>query len=365
MSAATIGRDERTRWDSLQGVIPDIRLRNQFLNRPFAGTAAELVAWMGAVQAQEYEHARWGLGLRLAGRPTAADIEQEIAAGRILRTHVLRPTWHFVAAADLRWMLELTAPRVHSRMAPYNRHLELDTRTLTRATTLIERALADAGCLTRAELGEVLRRARIAVTPMRLAHIAMHAELERVICSGPRRDRQFTYALMSRQAPEAMSVDKDAALGELGRRFFQSHGPATVRDFVWWSGLLTAEAKRAIEIARARPFTTGRVLYWTIDSATAAGRPRTQPHVRLLPIYDEYVVAYRDRVAVPHRAMPLIRNVQAVSFQHALVIDGQIAGTWRTRTRTATADVTPGRKLSSRERKALDLEVRRYVRFVT
>jgi hypothetical protein len=144
---------------------------------------------MGAVQAQEYDHARWGLGLRWPATQRRPRFEHEIAGGAILRTHVLRPTWHFVAADDLFWMQALTAPRVHLRMAPYNRRLELDARTLTRATGLIERALGDAESrtMTRAELGQVLHRARIVINPMRMAHIAMHAELEGIICSGPRR----------------------------------------------------------------------------------------------------------------------------------------------------------------------------------
>ncbi len=236
---------------------------------------------MGAVQAQVYEHARWGLGLRLAGEPTAALIEREIAAGRILRTHVLRPTWHFVAANDLFWMQELTAPRVHLRMAPYNRHLELDARTLSRATGLMERALGDRGALTRSELGQVLRRSRIAITPVRMAHFVMHAELEGVICSGPRRDGQFTYALAAACVPRRRRLGRDESLGELATRYFQSHGPATIRDFVWWSGLTTPDAVRASEIARASSQTMDGRIYLTVDNTRASSSKRTartRPH---------------------------------------------------------------------------------------
>ena len=341
------------------------RLRNHYLERPLAGDATDLVAWMGAVQAQEYEHACWGIGLRLAGKPTASDIEGEIAAGRILRTHVLRPTWHFVAAADLLWLLALTAPRVHARMAPYNRHLELDARTLARATRLIERALGDAGCLTRAELGEVLQRGRIQVTPMRLAHIAMHAELESVICSGPRQERRFTYALVSARAPRARRLTRDESLGELATRYFQSHGPATIRDFVWWSGLTTPDAKRAAEIARASSRQAKGRIYWTVESSRPSGRRSGAGFVHLLPIYDEYLVAYRDREAVPHGSMTMLRDGRAVGYQHAIVIDGQVAGTWRTSPRSVgTVDLIPARRLTKPERDAVSAESRRYARFV-
>ena len=318
---------------------------------------------MGAVQAQEYEHARWGIGLRLAGNPTAMSIEKEIASGRILRTHVLRPTWHFVAAQDLQWMLALTAPRVHARMAPYDRQLGLDQKTLTRATTLIERALGDRGCLTRAELGEELRRARIAIDPIRLAHIALHAELERVICSGPRRERQSTYALVSTRAPNSTAFSRDEALGELGRRFFQSHGPATIRDFVWWSGLTTPDAKRAVETIGASATEVHGRTYWTVESTSRRlGKMRPHGAVHLLPVYDEYLVAYRDREAVPHGAMTMRKNGRAVGYQHAVVIDGQVAGTWRP-LQASGVDLKPARRLSAPERKAAAVVSRRYERF--
>jgi hypothetical protein len=331
---------------------------------------------MGAVQAQEYHHARWGLGLRLAGAPTAAAIEREIAGGGILRTHVLRPTWHFVAADDLHWMQALTGPRVHLRMAPYNRRLELDARTLTRATALIERALGneESAVLTRAELGQVLRRARIVVTPMRMAHIAMHAELEGIICSGPRRERQFTYTLAASRARRQRGLGRDESLGELATRYFQSHGPATIRDFVWWSGLTTPDAVRATEIARASSRIVDGRRYFTIDglasvlsapSRSSSSRTRRRRRLHLLPIYDEYLVAYRDRFAVPHGRTTIVTNGRVVGFMHALVIDGQVAGTWRPspRARPGEVDLALVRRLTVSERQELAVVSRRYARF--
>ncbi len=345
--------------------IAEQRLKNQFLSRLRPGTAAELVAWMGAVQAQEYDHARWGLGLRLAGEPSATAIEREIAAGRIVRTHIMRPTWHFVAAEDLFWMQALTAPRVHLRMAPYNRHLELDGKTLARATALIERALGDegSGALTRAELGKVLQRSRITVTPMRMAHIAMHAELEGVICSGPRRERQFTYTLAAGRGGRRR-LGRDESLGELATRYFQSHGPATIRDFVWWSGLTTPDAVRGTEIARASARTVDRRIYFTVDEASATARARRGRRVQLLPIYDEYLVAYRDRFVVPHGPTTIVKNGRIVGFMHAVVIDGQIAGTWRTTAgRPGQLVVAPLRRLTPTERHGLEFVSQRYARF--
>lgn len=325
---------------------------------------ADVVAWCGAVQAQEYEPARWGLGLRTRDSITADEVEQAFTQGRILRTHVMRPTWHFVTPADIRWMLTLTAPRVQRAMAVYNRNQELDARTLSRGTAVFERVLRDGHFLTRLELGERLRRAGLSLAGMRLALLTMHAELEGVVCSGPRRGKQFTYALLEERAPKARVLERDEAVGELCRRFLRSHGPATVRDFVWWSGLLTADAKRGLEIAKARHTAADGLVYWDLEERPS-GDPR-EALVSLLPIYDEYLVAYRDRVAVPHGPSAVQSGAGVpVRFLHALVVGGQVAGTWRTAraSGSVTLEVALLRRLSSRERKALTAEVDRYARF--
>ena len=320
--------------------------------------------WLGAVQAQEYEAAKWGLGLRLRAGATDAEIERAFEQGRILRTHVMRPTWHFVTPADIRWLLELTAPRVQRVMAPYNRKLELDARTLTRGTGIIERALRDRNYLTRVELGERLRRAGLALAGQRLAHLALHAELERVICSGPRRAKRFTYALLAERVPDGERLSRDEALAALSRRFFTSHGPATIRDFVWWSGVTTADARRALDIGKVRRETIGEHTYWTMGEAPRGTRRARLAH--LLPIYDEYLVAYRDRVAVPHGPSVMASFRGPVSFQHALVIGGQVAGTWRPARSSngVVINVSSMRPLTAREGAALADAARRYERFL-
>ena len=266
-------RASRLPHPSMIAAIADERLRRQRLTAAGLRTPEDVVAWFGAVQAQEYEPAKWALALRMREGVVAADLERAFDEGRILRTHVMRPTWHFVTASDIRWLLELTAPGVHRRMAPYNRQLELDTRTLTRALRVIERALRDQRFFTRAELGEQLQRAALPATSVRLAHVAMHAELERVVCSGPRRGKQFTYALLAERAPKALRLSRDEALATLGTRFFTSHGPATSRDFAWWSGLAAADAKRSIDIIKARRLEVSGRTYWTIPDRRRAGSP--------------------------------------------------------------------------------------------
>jgi hypothetical protein len=335
------------------------RLLNQRITRPGPRSPEKLVAWMGAVQAQEYGPAKWGLALRSPPGTTDAAIERAIEKGRILRTHLLRPTWHFVAAADIRWMLDLTAPHVQRTMASYDIQLGLDAGVMTRAMGVIERALGEHRFLTRRELGTHLERAGLPSKTRESAHIAMYAELAGVICSGPRRGKQSTYALLADRAPNALSLPRDEALAELTRRYLRSHGPATIRDFVWWSGLKTSDAKIGLEMNGARSHDVDGLRYWTPNREPADTR-RAKGTLHLLPIYDEYLVAYRDHLVVPRPAY-LLGN-----FQHALVIGGQVAGTWRMILATAglTMDVRPLRRLTSAERRGLVVAATRYRRFL-
>ena len=332
------------------------RLLNQHVSRAVLRRPADLVGRFGAMQAQEYEFAKWAIGLRLQDGPTSAAIERAFHQGAILRTHVMRPTWHFVTPADIRWLLALTGPRLQRLSAPHNRQLELDARTLTRGTAVVERALRDRQYLTRAELGERLRDARLVMSGQRLAQLMMHAELEAVACSGPRRGRHFTYALFAERAAGAAHVERDEALARLCRRYFSCHGPATIRDFVWWSGLTTADARRGVEMIRARREEADGLHYWSVGSDRHEGNRNDLAY--LLPIYDEYLIAYRDRIAVPH--------APGVTFQHAVIVRGQVAGTWTVTRRSATVQVTLTllRPVTRAESRALDSAAARYEGFM-
>jgi hypothetical protein len=210
--------------DPLLDRVATQRLINQRLTRPGSRRPEDVVAWLGAVQAQEYAAARWGVGQRMAAS-TDADVRRAVDAGRLLRTHVMRPTWHFVARDDIRWMLELTAPRVSRIMSHYIRRLELDARLRTRAAGIFERVLGDGPHLTRGDLGVHLARGGVVAKGLRLAMLTMHAELEGVICSGAYRGRELTYALLAERAPRAPRLAREEALAELTRRFFPSHAP--------------------------------------------------------------------------------------------------------------------------------------------
>ena len=341
------------------------RLRRQALFSPEHRTAEKVVAWFGAMQAQEFEPAMWGIGLRLQGKPVVGDVERAVDAGRIVRTHVMRPTWHFVARADIRWLLQLTAHRVHQAMSSYRRKLELDQRLLTRCCTLFERALDGGRFLVRAELAEQLARAKMPMTGSRLAMAVMYAELEGVICSGPRRSRKFTYANLEAQA-SPRGFDRDEALAQLCKRYLQSHGPATVKDFSWWSGLTMADGRRAIDMLKAKRRDVGGLAYWSLDGRLPRLVRARTPATLLLPIYDEYLVAYRDRALVPH-VQSRITKVAGwnVTFQHAVIIDGQVAGTWRVPRADGSIaiDVTLVRGVSARGKQAVIEAAERYGRF--
>ena len=322
----------------------------------------DVVAWLGAMQAQEYPAARWGLGQRMPAGATDEAVRRAVDAGRILRTHVMRPTWHFVTPNDIRWMLELTAPRVHRIMSHYYRREELDAALLTRAAAILERILGNGDHLTRNELGDHLARAGVTAKGTRLAMITMYAELEGLICSGAYRGKQLTYALLADRAPRSKRLSRDAALAELTRRFFTSHAPATQRDFAWWSGLSIADAKRGLEMNRARQESIDGRTYWSIGRAARATRPQL---VHLLPVYDEYLIAYRDREAVPHSVALNAGPGGPLPFLHPLVIDGQLAGTWRPVPAAHGVVVKViARKLTRTERAALAEAAARYGQFL-
>jgi hypothetical protein len=242
----------------------------------------------------------------------------------------MRPTWHFVMPADIRWMLELTAPRVNSAMASYNRKLELDDAIFKRSNAAFAKALEGGRHRTRKELARVLEDAGTTVGGQRLGHIVMRAELDAVICSGAVRGKQHTYALLEERAPDAKALTREAALAELTRRYFTSHGPALVRDFAWWSGLTMADAKAGIELARPDLLreVIGYKTYWFAPSTTTT--KVKDPTIHLLPNYDEYLIAYRDHsaslTAPPSMGSAALYDMLA---RHIVVLNGRVIGGWR------------------------------------
>lgn len=334
-----------------------LRLRHQHLTGAPLASPADVVTHFAAIQSQDYPAALWGVARRTDGA-TLADVERAHDAGEILRTHVLRPTWHFVRAADLRWMQALTAPNVNRHIAGRHRELGLDARTLDRAAAALTRGLAGKS-LTRPELAAVLTRARINADGPRITHMVMHAELAALICSGPRRGKHATYALFDERCPPAAALDRDDALGRLAARYFVSHGPARVVDFAWWSGLSLRDARRAIDIAKLPAHTIEGEPY----VGAVAAPPRAAKTLHLLPDFDEYVVAYRHRAHTLHDGVATSIEMLA---KHAVVRDGRVIGSWsRTRSKAGVAiGLQLVEPLAPAHQRLLAGEVKRYGAFL-
>ncbi|MEX2238293.1 MAG: winged helix DNA-binding domain-containing protein [Dehalococcoidia bacterium] len=345
--------------------IVNLRLRNQRLVEPRLERPEEVVSWLGAVQSQEYQGAKWALAMRT---PDATDesIERAFNDGLILRTHVMRPTWHFVTPADIRWLLELTASRVNAKYRLVYRELELDEPTVAKTTSVLTSALRGGKHLTRAELADALRQSGIPGDARRFNFILQRAELDAVVCSGPRRGKQFTYVLLDERAPVAKPFHREEALAELTRRYFTSHGPATVQDFAWWSGLTIRDIRVGIDMLR------GELVDETIDgkrywlSLVGQSGPLDSPVVHLLPQFDEFLVAYRDRSAAvdpDHSGHPVVDD--AIS-KLVFTVDGRVAGTWSRTPSKGTVGISWSavRDLGEEEIQALAAAAERYGQFL-
>jgi len=342
------------------------RLRNErLIGKPFT-RPEEVVAWLGAVQSQDYAGAKWGVAQRIR-RGRDARVEAAFQEGKIIRTHVLRPTWHFVMPADLRWMLALTAPRVNAAMTYYNRILDLDDATFGRTNAVIGKALQGGKHLTRPEIVRLLAGAGITGTGQRMGHLLVRAELDALICSGSRRGKQHTYALVDERVPPAPKLARDEALAELTRRYFTSHGPALLHDFAWWSGLTVGDARQDVAMVEAELVSAehGGKVYW---SAPAGARVTMKdPTVHLLPNYDELLVAYKDHsVSYDPELGRDVGGREMIFANHLVLLNGIIVGGWR-RTfekRAALVETKLLMRFDAAQRKALAAAADRYGEFL-
>lgn len=327
---------------------------------------ADVVRWLGAVQSQDYAGAKWGVAQRMQ-RATDALIDDAFNRGDIIRTHILRATWHFVVPEDLRWMQALTAPRVQQQCAGYNRRLGLDARLLSRALTIIARALEGGQQLRRRELGELLAQRGIETNGMMLGQVMMHAELECLVCSGAVRGKQHTYALADERIPATKPLERETALALLTRRYFRSHGPATPHDFAWWASLTVTEARQGIALLGdelASYDIDGKTYWW---SAAAEVSELKKPLVHLLPNYDEHVVAYRDHSpSVDARTPDALYGWGNALTSHLIILNGFVIGGWRRTIDGSQVELQLQPKVALRpaERKALLQEARRFGEFL-
>jgi hypothetical protein len=351
------------------------RLRTQRLVGSGFDTPADVVRWFGAVQAQDYAGALWAIGLRTRGA-FKADVERALSERTIVRTWPLRGTLHFVALEDVRWMLTHFAPRVVARAALRFRQLELDARTFARSAALIVKALQGGRSLSRPRLYALLERAGIATHDNRGPHILWRCAHDGLICFGapeapstPLRAGAQTFVLLDEWVAPGRMLTRDEALAELAARYFTSHGPATRKDFGWWSGLSAADVRSAIEQASPR-LEDDRIdgeQYWLArqpERSATMTRARPRPDAVLLPPYDEYTVAYQDRRAAldPAHAAAARNGI----FSPTIVLDGRIVGTWTRRlTRDAVAiGLQPFAPLTGARLRAVTAAADRYRQFI-
>jgi hypothetical protein len=347
--------------------ITRMRPHQQRLNGPKFEDPATVVSWLDAVQSQDFPGAKWSINMRMTGT-TDSGIEQAFNTGAILRTHVMRPTWHFVAPEDIRWLLMLTGPRVKALNAYMDRKLELDDVLSGRANTVIAKALEGGRQLTRQELAGVLAEIGIVADGHRLSYIMMRAELDAVICSGARRGKQFTYALLDERAPQTKTLKRDEALVELTLRYFTSHGPATIADFAWWSGLTKADVRIGLDLvgSQLEQTTIDGQTYW-FSSAPLPGSP-VDFAAFLLPTYDEYLIGYTDRRAFfeSNDNEKIGSRGQIMTFDSTVILDGFIQGSWRRvfKQGAAVIEFMPFRPFTTAEDEAFTAARQRFSAFL-
>ncbi|MCB0125438.1 MAG: AlkZ family DNA glycosylase, partial [Caldilineaceae bacterium] len=323
------------------------RLANQhIIDRPFM-KPADAVAWLGALQAQDYLGALWSIGLRMAATPqlpTEALIEEALANHTIIRTWPMRGTLHFVAAEDVRWLLQLLTPRQIQQSAGRYRQLDLNEPTFAQSQAVFAEALEGGKELTREELMQALEHAGIASTGQRGYHMLVRAAQDGVICFGARSGKQQTFTLLAEWVPPTAPLPRDEALAKLAQRYFTSHGPATVHDLARWAGITVTDARRGVagvdKILLCEM--VGEQEYW-LPYSTPAVVAQAEP-VYLLPGFDEFVLGYGDRAAVldPAYADRICPGGNGV-FSPTVVIDGQIRGTWKRtlKTKAVAVEWTP------------------------
>ncbi|MFM2224614.1 MAG: hypothetical protein RJA07_816 [Bacteroidota bacterium] len=315
--------------------IPHHRLHKQQIAQQQFQQPNELLNWMGAMQAQDYEMSKWAVALRL---PDANEnkIEAALNNGELIRTHILRPTWHIVSAENLRWMLDLSAPQLIRTLNSYSKSVGMDAKTLLQSEKIILKLLAKKNHCTRDEIMAVLQKEKINTDNYRSAHIMFHAELNGLVCNGIRKGKEISYALLEERIPQSKKINRDEALAKLALIYFQSHSPATLKDFSWWSGLNQTDAKKAIDSASKflEKIEVGEQTYFvSVNEKNIPLAPFkggiTAAEIYLLPAFDEYIISYNHRFdVVDKNHAPKVFTNNGI-FKPMIVQDGKIIGIWK------------------------------------
>ena len=315
---------------------------NQQLLNPLFCQPKELVSWLGAMQAQNYSMVKWAVGMRLKSA-TIQTVEEALRKGEILRTHVMRPTWHLVAAEDIRWMLKLSARRIKSANDSFAKgyDLEITDELYAKSYNLLEKILCGNKSLTKQEIAEHFCCSGILVEAdnHRMTRFMVRAEQEGIVCSGEDKGGKYTYALLEERVPPVPEITKDEALARLARGYFRSHAPAVLQDFIWWSGLPVSEAKQAIYLIESELTAeqwNGQT--WYVHEACRT-RGKVSGRLHLLPSYDEYLLGYKDRTDVlPKEHYPKAFTNNGL-FYPVILHEGQVIGNWSKSAKKGSASI--------------------------
>ncbi|WP_257347347.1 winged helix DNA-binding domain-containing protein [Pseudalkalibacillus decolorationis] len=301
----------------------------------------EVVKWMGAIQAQNYSQSLWGIGLRMQSG-TITNIEQAIADRKIIRTWPMRGTIHFVPPEDAKWMLKLSVQRMLAKDKRRMEQLELDDKIMERCKELFYNALKGGNRLSRPNMMKLLEDADISTKNQRGYHILWYTSQTGLICQGPMQDKQQTFVLLDEWAPNSKELSREESLAELSRRYFASHGPATIHDFAWWAGLTVTDARLGLEVVKPELISekiNGKE-HWMATNAQSH-KADDKSSVHLLPGFDEYLLGYKDRGAVldVEHAPKVVPGKNGV-FLPTIVVGGQIVGTWERTIKKNSIDIT-------------------------
>lgn len=317
--------------DTKKMTLKNIRLLSQQLASPEFSTPGELVRHMGAVQAQDMAMSLWAVGMRLK-KPSRREVMKTLDEGRILRTHVLRPTWHLVHADDIRWMLALSSRRIKAANESFgaSNGVNISRQDLHKCFNAIEKTLEGGKSKTKAAIAETLSTEGFKTDAPHINRIMAFAEAEGIICSGVAEKGKHTYALLDERVPATAETSREEALSRLAQMYFRSHSPASVTDFTWWSGLSATEAKLAVRIIQDELKTekfNGRELLIHISwLSVKAGKKHDTTH--LLPPFDEYLISYKDRSDVLNAGFfPKAFNNFGI-FYPVILHNGQVIGNW-------------------------------------
>lgn len=309
-------------------MIPTIRLHSQQLVNPQFDNPKDLVSWMGAIQAQDYGMSKWAIGLRLKSG-TLETVNEALQKGEILRTHVMHPTWHYVAAEDIRWMLKLSARRIIAANDSFakDRGQDISTTIYNKANALLEKILANNNHLTKQEIDEAFKKVGLETDERQSNRFLTRAEAEGIICSGADKNNKITFALLEERVPLVKELHKEEALAKLARNYFRSHSPAGLKDFVWWSGLSITDAKQGIASIE-RELISERFGAENLYIHHSCKDEKVTDILHILPSYDEYLISYKDRSDVlkaEHRSKAF--NAFGI-FRPVVLHNGQIVGNW-------------------------------------